>query len=191
VTILNSYSIFSDEDLMKLIRKKEKRAFEELYVRYSKKILNYLYRFLAYDKEKAEDMLHDLFLKIIEKPEQFDIQKKFSNWIFSIATNMIKNEYKRQDIRNVYKEEKLIYSENFVESEWDTPDLITFYSQLLSELEILDFESRTLFELRYKEELPVKEIAVIMQLPEGTIKSRLFYMVKKLSQKLAVFNPNQ
>ena len=52
-------------------------AFEELYARYSGKLLSYFKRMLWSDKELAEDCLHKLFLKIIEKPELFDTSRNF------------------------------------------------------------------------------------------------------------------
>ena len=67
-----NYSIKSDEELMSLLTKGGQSAFDELYKRYSKPLLNFFFRMLNNDREKAEDLLHDLFLKIIEKPESFD-----------------------------------------------------------------------------------------------------------------------
>lgn len=185
------YSKLSDEELMRMLLKNERSAFDELYKRYSGKLINYFFRFLNYDKEKARDMLHDLFIKIIEDPVKFDTNRKFSNWVYTIATNMIKNEYKKMEIRNVHKNEVIADNNVFVESNWTRPDISAFTSGLNNELENLDIDSRALFELRYKQELSVKEIAAILDIPEGTVKSRLFYLVKGLADKLAVFNPNR
>ena len=64
-----------------------------------------------------------------------------------------------------------------------------FEERLQIETDKLDVETKTLFKLRFMEEMSIKEIAEIMECPEGTIKSRLFYLSKHLSKKLSVFKP--
>ena len=105
----------SDEYLMAQVKDKDTAAFEELYNRYSKVILSFLYKMLGGSEAQAQDFLHDIFLKIIEKPYLFDQSKKFKTWIFQIAHNKCKNEYRKKDIRNQTKvkfELKEIYSQN-------------------------------------------------------------------------------
>ena len=85
----------SDEELMKMLSKGNQKAFDEIYVRYSEILFGYFMKMLARDKEKCEDMVHDLFAKIIRKPDYFDVNRSFRTWVFSVACNMCKNEYKR------------------------------------------------------------------------------------------------
>ena len=93
------HTTMSDEDLMIAISKGDKRAFDEIYERYSGPLMGYFMRMLWRDREKAEDFVHDLFAKIIRKPELFDPSRKFKTWVFSVANNMCKNEYKKQEVR--------------------------------------------------------------------------------------------
>ena len=183
------YSAKSDEELMLLLCKKEQHAFEELYARYSKPMLNYFARLLNFDKEKSQDMLHDLFLKIIENPQNFNAKHKFSTWFYALASNMIKNEYKWLQIRQDFAECELESGKPLFENNKDSIDQIEFLNCLNRELSKLDIELRTLFTLRFFEEKSIKEIAGIMDCPEGTIKSRLFYLVKNLSKQLQLFKP--
>ena len=74
-------------------------AFGELYDRYSRVMINYFYRMLWKDREKAEDFMHDLFTKIINKPKLYDPNRSFKTWIYSVANNMCKNEYRKQEVR--------------------------------------------------------------------------------------------
>ena len=64
-----------------------------------------------------------------------------------------------------------------------------FNNRLESELKKMDVEMKTLFNLRFLEEMSIKQIAEIMNCPEGTVKSRLFYLTKQLSKKLSVYKP--
>jgi len=184
-----TYNNKNDEELMLLLTKREQSAFDELYKRYSKPILNYFFRMLNYDRPKAEDLLHDLFLKIIEKPQSFDCSKKFSTWFYTLAGNMIKNEYRKQQIRNDYSGESLIENNNTYEINGENMDKNIFQTRLSNEINKLDADSKTMFTLRYMEEMSIKEIAEICDCPEGTVKSRLFYLIKNLSAKLAVYKP--
>ncbi len=185
-----NYQGKTDEELMLLLTEREQQAFDELYARYSKSMLNFFFRMLNFDREKAEDMLHDLFLKIIEKPHLFDSSKTFSTWIFCIAHNMVKNEYRNQQVRTEYKNYQTFSQEQTITSV-DKIDKDLFHQKLHAELEKIDAELRTLFNLRFTEEMSIKQIAEILECPEGTVKSRLFYLTKNLSTKLFLFKPEK
>src|ERR1043165_1762067 len=90
----------SDEQLMTLVGRGEIPAFDELYDRYGKRLLYYFYKMLAQNEHQAQDFLHDLFLKIVERPELYSPERKFSTWVFSIAHNMCKNEYRKWQTRS-------------------------------------------------------------------------------------------
>lgn len=185
-----NYREKTDEELMLLLTERKQQAFDELYARYSKSMLNFFFRMLNFDREKAEDMLHDLFLKIIEKPHLFDSSKTFSTWIFSIAHNMVKNEYRNQQVRAEYKNYQTLSQEQTITSV-EKIDKDLFHQKLQAELEKIDAELRTLFNLRFTEEMSIKQIAEILECPEGTVKSRLFYLTKNLSTKLFLFKPEK
>ena len=178
----------SDEALMSLIASNNRFAFEELYNRYSKKMLIYFYRMLYRDYEKAKDFMQDLFLKIIEKSKSFDSQKIFSTWIYTLASNMCKNEYKKMEIRIEHLKNESIKT-RVTESSFNEIDLKSFAKALYNSIEKMDYEHKTTFLLRYGNELSIKEIAEIFKCPEGTVKSRLFYTIKYLSEKLTIYDP--
>ena len=186
-----TYNNKTDEELMSLLIKHEQLAFDELYNRYSKAMLNFFFRMLNYDRAKAEDLLHDLFLKIIEKPQSFDKSMKFSTWFYTLAGNMIKNEYRKQQIRMKFNRESITENVDSVEYNNESIDKSIFTQRLLKELNKVDIDTRTMFDLRFNEEMSIKEIACIFGCPEGTVKSRLFYLTKSLSIKLAAFKPEK
>ncbi len=183
-----NYEAKTDEELMSLLVKNEQPAFDELYKRYSKPLLNFFFRMLNGEREKAEDFLHDLFLKIIEKPENFDHSRRFNTWFYTLATNMVRNEYRNLQVRNEHRQflgDR--QDEEAVESNELAIDKKQFELRLLVEIDKLDAETKTLFNLRFVEEMSVKEIAGMMECPEGTVKSRLHYLTKQLAKRLSIF----
>ena len=187
----NNLKSFSDEELMKLVCKQNNKAFEEIYKRYNNKIQFFFFRILNKDREKAKDFTHDLFIRIIEKSTLFNNSHKFSTWVYTIALNICKNELRKEKTANKYNEqisiEELVSNNKNLLEDIDLP----FYKkQLYIALEELDESKRIAFILRYQEELSVKEIADILDCPEGTVKSRIFYAIEMLSKKLTTFKNN-
>ena len=186
------YKAFTDEELMQMIAKGDSMAFEELYDRYSKPMVNYFCRMLWKDREKAQDFMQDLFTKIVNRPDQYDSSRNFKTWLYSIANNMCKNEYRKQEVRkNTVKmthENIKVYDESPEKSR--LMDAEVFNEMLDKELDELEEVQRSTFLMRFKMDLSIKEIAEIHQCSEGTVKSRIFYTLKKLSEKLKMFDPN-
>ena len=69
----------------------EERAFSELVERYQTRLLNFIYRTIG-DREKAEDLVQEVFIRVYRHLHRFDRSKKFSTWVYTIASNLAKNE---------------------------------------------------------------------------------------------------
>lgn len=184
-------SNYLDEELIPLIVKKNEEAFEEIYNRYAKKMHYFFYVRFNYDKDLANDLLQELFIKLMSKAETFDTQKQFSTWFYTIATNNCKNEYKRvvHNLNKVTENEKAnIVDDASVNDLNLNEDFYNSFSYSLEkELNLLKTTHRTTFVLRYKENLPIKTIAEIMECSIGTVKSRLHYTVNSLAKSLAKY----
>ena len=180
----------SDEELMKLLSKGNQKAFDEIYLRYSDVLFGYFMKMLARDKEKCEDMVHDLFAKIIRKPDYFNVNRSFRTWVFSVACNMCKNEYKRMSVRKHVSND--VEPTKSLQAESDTLKKVhesTFSESFYKALNALDEKHKNVFALRHFEGLSMKEIAETLEINEGTVKSRLFYATKTLAKELKEFNP--
>ena len=184
-----NHSIRSDEELMSLLTNGGQSAFDELYKRYSKPMLNFFYRLLDRDRERAEDMLHDLFLKIIERPELYDSSRSFRAWFYTLAGNMVRNEFRSRQISNDYERVVSVQSEMLTDGPEVALDRQLFERQLQWEIDRFDPEQKMLFQFRFVEEMTVRQIAEIMECPEGTIKSRLFHLTRQLAKKLSIYKP--
>ena len=171
----------TDEALMQKIVKGNIRAFEVLYDRYSALIYRFCYRMLGQNAPLSEDFTQDIFLKIIEKPEFFDPTRSFKSWIYWLATNKCKNAYRdKKDVQNI---------DNYLFEHHENIEFIidnqAFETHLMTAIDKLDMSVKQCFVLRYLEDLSIKEIALIVGIPEGTVKSRLHHTAKKLAGELA------
>lgn len=141
------------------------------------------------DFEKAEDFTQDLFMKIIDRPDMFDASRKFSTWVYVIATNMCKNEYRRLNVRKSEDDSLLEYMPAGGLEITESIDQSHFSKELNKELEKLSNKHQEVFLMRFQQGLQLKEIAEVLEISEGTVKSRLFYCIRKLAERLKDFNP--
>jgi len=165
---------------MQAIGKGDEVAFSTLYARYYGKLLRYFLNMFFYDRSKAEDFVQDLFIKIIEKAKLYNTEKKFSTWVYSLAANMCKNEFRRMSRKPVvFDLPELKITPKSIDHEASNPN---FSKILAAALLSLDEKHRACFMLRYQEGFSVEEVSQILDCPKGTVKSRLFYALKKLAK---------
>ncbi|MCG6188570.1 RNA polymerase sigma factor [Maribellus maritimus] len=172
---------FTDEALMKFIGAGDRAAFDELYNRYHNRLFYYFYRMLGNCEETANDFLQDIFLKIIDKPQLFNPDYSFKKWIFSVAHNMCKNEYRKRENHKTILQD--IIPENIKdEINPDREDKSRWIEIAFREMEGLSEKSREILVLKYRENFSLDEISEILSLPKGTVKSRLFYARNELTK---------
>src|SRR3954469_2490093 len=160
----------------------EGRAFQELVERYQTRLLNFIYRTIG-DRERAEDLVQEVFIRVHRHLHRFDQSKKFSTWVYTIASNLAKNELRNrsrnplvlfQTMRGNQDEE-----ERPVEFEDTTsrPDDLYRKRHLRELVEQtvaqLPEHHRQVFVLRELEGKSYEEIAEITSCNLGTVKSRL------------------
>ena len=160
----------------------EERAFQELVDRYQGRLLNFVYRTIG-EREKAEDLVQEVFIRVYRHLHRFDRSKKFSTWIYTIASNLAKNELRNrsrnplvlfQTIRKNWQEDDRPLQ---FEDTTARPDDL-FRKRHLRELvedsvAKLPAHHREVFVLRELEGKSYEEIAEITECNLGTVKSRL------------------
>lgn len=178
----------TDEKLMALLSsKRSNEALTELHARYANKTLGYFIRMFKGDAEKAQDFVQELFMRILEKHELFDQNKKFYTWMFTIASNMCKTEFRKRPDASLSNdgyeaEQNPNWEENQIDKE-------VFRSALKKSISKLDEHHRSTFVLRYIEGMSTQDIADTLEVSKGTVKSRLFYGTKKITNDLKEFDP--
>ena len=160
----------------------EERAFQELVERYQARLLNFVFRTIG-DREKAEDLVQEVFIRVYRHLHRFDRSKKFSTWVYTIASNLAKNELRNrsrnplvlfQTIKKNWQDE-----DRPLQFEDDTtrPDDLYRKRHLRELVEEsvarLPAHHREVFVLRELEGKSYEEIAEISACNLGTVKSRL------------------
>ncbi|MDE2784806.1 MAG: sigma-70 family RNA polymerase sigma factor [Gemmatimonadota bacterium] len=160
----------------------EQRAFNELVHRYDKRLQNFVYRTIG-DRERAEDLIQETFVRVYRHIHRFDQTRKFSTWIYTIAGNLAKNELRNRSRNPLVLFQSLMknWEADFRPLEWEDPktrpdDLYRkrFLRQKVDEaVSLLSEHHRVVFVLRELHGKTYEEIAEITDCTLGTVKSRL------------------
>jgi RNA polymerase sigma-70 factor (ECF subfamily) len=160
----------------------DERGFQELVERYETRLLNFVYRTIG-DREKAEDLVQEVFIRVYRHLHRFDRSKKFSTWAYTIASNLAKNELRNrsrnplvlfQAIKRNWEDEDRPLQ---FEDPGSRPDDLYRKRHLRALVEQsvaqLPEHHRQVFVLRELEGKSYEEIAEITECNLGTVKSRL------------------
>ena len=178
-------SALTDEELMQRVSSKDDdRAYGELYHRHARKLMGFFFRQSGGDEALAADLTQDTFMRVWTARSKFQ-DSGFRTWMLTIGYNLVKNHYRLSEHQKQYEQFVVQTGEEVAESNIvEHLDNKAFDQALKQLLEKMSPESRLLFSLRFEEELTIPQIAVVMALPEGTVKSRLHILTQSLKQKL-------
>ena len=174
----------------------EERAFTELVDRYQTRLLNFIYRTIG-DREKAEDLVQEVFIRVYRHLHRFDRSKKFSTWAYTIASNLAKNELRNRS-RNplvLFQTVQKSYQDDDRPVEFEDPNsrpddmyhqrhLQKIVEETVSKL---PEHHRNVFILRELEGKSYEEIAEITECNLGTVKSRLNRARNSFAEIIAPF----
>ena len=160
----------------------EERAFQELVERYQTRLLNFIYRSIG-DRERAEDLVQEVFIRVYRHIHRFDTTKKFSTWIYTIASNLAKNELRNRSrnplvlfqtiTNNRTEDERPLQFEDHASRPDDLYQKRHLKSLVEQTVAQLPEHHREVFVLREIEGKSYEEIAEITNCNLGTVKSRL------------------
>lgn len=175
----------TDEQLFQRYTDGDEQGFRVLMERYEPRIQGFLRKRLN-DEERVEDLTQDTFLRIHRARESYDPSRKFSTWIHTIANNLLKNEFRNRSRRRetVFSELRPETSSSGAparpvefESGGTDPEQDTYRSELREAIDTaigrMDEHHRLPFVMREVEDLSYEEIAEVIGIPVGTVKSRL------------------
>jgi RNA polymerase sigma-70 factor, ECF subfamily len=184
----------ADEDLMGQYQRGEVRAFEVLLSRHRKPVYNFILRFVG-DRETAEDLLQEAFMRVIKGAEAYKRHAKFTTWLYTIARNLCVDQTRRRKHRkHASLDAPLDASDesgtllDVIPSNEMASDRKSVNKQLHQTMhraiEALSEEQREVFLMRELLDMPFRQIADVVGVPENTVKSRMRYALEKLRLEL-------
>jgi RNA polymerase sigma-70 factor (ECF subfamily) len=172
----------SDEVLIRRIAAKDQAAMRQLYARHNLRTFRYLVR-LVKDPSAAEDLLGDVFLDVWQQAGRFEARSGVATWLLSIARFKALSSFRRRSHAPLEPE-----MAEEIEDEADTPEVslqkVSKAAALRRCLDRLSPEHREVIDLVYYHERSVEEVGQVLGIPENTVKTRMFYARKRLSEIL-------
>lgn len=178
-----------DHELMARLQQAEGEllvaGFDVLVHRYKNAIVSYLFRYVG-DFRTAEDLAQEAFLRVFRKIKDYNSSAKFSTWLYTIASNLAKDEFKRR-VRHPAKsldwatgggaDTTREVPQLKADTTESVPDVQLQHEEVRSQvnnaLKLLDEHDREILLLKDVQGLSYDEIASVLNLPMGTVKSRI------------------
>ncbi|MBC8235133.1 sigma-70 family RNA polymerase sigma factor [bacterium] len=177
----------SDEELMAQYQNGDMNAFNLLYMRYEKRIYNYFLKRLT-NPERSAELFQDTFLKLHQYRDRFDPKLSFRAWLFTIASNIAKSEFKRAEkTKNLFDNGEVDYDiieDTHVENPGSSLESKELSDKIKESLKFLPESQREVIILSKYEELSYAQIAKITNSSVGAVKQKAHRGFTSLRKKL-------
>jgi RNA polymerase sigma-70 factor (ECF subfamily) len=187
-------STLSDEDLMGYVQKGREAAFSELVIRYKDRLHNFLFRYTQ-NHQDCEDLVQETFLRVHKSRHSYERIAKFSTWMYTIAINLAKSLYKKKkkmQLVSIHKNEndpeafEILLEDTLMLQDEELHQNLSL-QKLEKALASLQSEFRNVVILRDIEQLSYEEISEKLNVPMGTVKSRINRGRAQISKKIGEY----
>ena len=194
-----SNPVYEDKELVRRAQNDDPWAIEQLILRYQKKVYQIAYQMLDGDEQEAQDRTQDAFLKAFRKIKQFKGNAAFYTWLYRIVINTCLDARRRKRrwkeiffpwrLGKDEKETSTVSLEEFPDTNKNSNPLSTvrkrqLESDLKKAMNNLSERQRSIFQLKIFHEMSISEIAQMMNLAEGTVKTHLFRATQVVQKNL-------
>jgi len=186
----------TDHELVGFARAGSEQAYRELLGRYQRPVFSLIYRMVR-DRELAEDLAQETFVKVFNHIDKYNPKFKFSSWIFKIGSNLAIDTLRKRELptvsldgsRHATTDDEMAATRITVASDDENPEELLLARELGSQIEEaigrLRPDYRTAILLRHVEGRAYEEIAEIMDIPLGTVKTYIHRARNELKDSLA------
>jgi len=174
----NNKYIYSDEQLMLLFQGGNENAYIELVNRYKDKLINFIFNYLG-DIESSEDVVQETMIKLYQKKHYYKEIAKFSTWLYTIAKNLANTELRKRKQRKTtllsqFSKDDKMYDLPSNDNEVGQEIQTEIVSKIIREaVDQLSEKFKTVITLRDIQQLSYEDISEIIDVPIGTVKSRI------------------
>lgn len=191
----------TDEELLRLIQRQDNQAFEALHARYQA-ALNRHTRSIVHEEDASADLVQEVFIRVWQKAEQWNGTGSVKGWLYKIATNLSLNHLRSQKRR---PQQSLVPPEEYPTSEelsddWETrvparlmesaslsPEVVVEQAeekrQIWAMVDELSTDKSQVFRMVYESEMDLRSVADALDIPEGTVKSRIYHSKRQLAAR--------
>lgn len=185
--VVKEDQVLGDNELIVLVREKNAERYAEIIERYQGKLFAYLYRLIG-NRDEAEDLLQDVFIKAYKNLHSYDVSRKFSSWIYRIAHNEAVNYIKRKSLKRFISwedisstKDKLVSqsTEDGADDAWIRKESIKEVDDAIKRLPI---KYKQVLLLRYFSDKSYEEIGEILGKPVNTVGTLINRAKKNLAE---------
>lgn len=176
-----------DKELKRLIvkiRKGDKRAFENLFLRFYENLCNFAWRFTS-SMHVSEELVQDVFLNIWESRKNLDPKKNIKSYLFSSVRNRALNYINHEELVREYNEQIGWLNRSPSRQHHELDKESEFIKAARKAIEDLPEGARNIYKLSRKEGLTYREIAEVMEISEKTVESQMSRALKLLRKSLS------
>ncbi len=180
-----------ETQLVKNAKEGDGKAYDELTILYKDAVYGIIYR-MVHNKQEAEDLTQEAFIKAYNSINSFNEDYAFSTWLFKIATNNCIDFFRKRKLKTYSMDQTIKYKDDEIQQEYADEDPTADNLMLADERSkmihkaILELPEKykTAIILRHHDEKSYEEIAQILDLPLGTVKARIFRAREMLKKSL-------
>jgi len=173
-----------DNHIIRQCQTRDADAFRSLVMAYTNYVYALAYRIL-WNEQDAEDVVQETFFRVWKSIKRFEVDRKFSTWLYTIVTNLCRDNLRKRKRKN----------ENEVPRDCQRParevndDLSNLTLDIVKQLAAgLPDTQRIVFVLRDLQDIPIRDVALILSTTENAVKSNLYYARKALREKYKQIN---
>lgn len=161
----------TDANLIKRCKEGDTQSFRQLYLRHQQRVRSTIYQLCG--TSSLDDLVQEVFLRVWKGLPKLRETSQFSTWLYRISWNVASDQ--RRQFAQAYSQRQTLT--NSLPVEQSAPDLMHLHYQDIVQrgLNELSFDHRAVLVLHDLEDVPQKEVATILSIPVGTVKSRLFH----------------
>ncbi|GEN85012.1 ECF RNA polymerase sigma factor SigX [Sporosarcina luteola] len=162
-------------------------VFHRLYEHYHQDVFNFL-TYLTGDRNQSEDLMHEVYVRVLRAYAGFEGKSSEKTWLFSIAKNVAIDHFRKKSVRQKHQFDQFDWEQSELISSGCTPDEILSLNeemrQLLQVLDTCTGDQKMVIVLRYFQELSIAETAETLGWTEGKVKTTQHRAIKTLQKKL-------
>jgi RNA polymerase sigma-70 factor (ECF subfamily) len=181
------FETIDESEIVKRARDGDEKAFEFIVKKYQNRVANLIFKIIG-DSSIVEDLTQEVFLRVIESLREYKFGSALYTWIYRITVNICIDEIRKRQRSRAYSLSDVLSQNPRVEPSYSPVEKTVEQRELRELIEKaiskLPVEYKTVIILREFEDLPYEEIAKILKISVGTVKSRIFRARKLLAEHL-------